>query len=70
MLKEMNGIVRDLLGLHGYPVAPVRPSVPPSRTLCADEQGKAAPSRSRLARRVLVLAKVALGPSAMGHVHW
>lgn len=70
MLNELNGIGRDLLGLHGYPVAPVRPSAPPSHKPHAGEADKAAPSRSRLARRVLVLAKVALGPSAMGHVHW
>lgn len=70
MLNELNSITRDLLGLHGYPTAAPRQTGRPPQKRCMDEAEAAAPARPRVLRKVLVLAKVALGPSAMGHVHW
>lgn len=70
MLNELNAIGRDLLGLHGYPVVPSRPSAPARPDRCEREPKAVGSARTRLARSALVVAKVAIGPSAMGHVHW
>lgn len=70
MLNELNGIVRDLLGLHGYPTTAATGRDGPPQEHRTRGPEDAVPTRRRLARKILVFSKVALGPSAMGHVHW
>lgn len=70
MLKELNSVAHQLLGLHGYPVMPLALSAPP-RPLARDTGAEDLVSQcARRAHKAFVVAKVAFGPSAMGHVFW
>lgn len=70
MLNELNSITRDLLGLHGYPLASAAASAPSQATQCEDRPDDVVSACTQRARKAFVVAKRAFGPSAMGHVFW
>lgn len=70
MLKNLNSIARDLLGLHGHSVAPLVSPEPPQTVRREPEPESCLGACARRARKAFVVAKGAFGPSAMGHVFW
>lgn len=70
MLKNLHSIARDLLGLHGHPVAPLVTSESPQIVRHEPEPEGCLGVCARRARKAFVVAKGAFGPSAMGHVFW
>lgn len=70
MLNELSGIARDLLGLHGYPVAPVSRSMP-QESHRRERVSKRIASASRKSRcNCARAATIFFGSSRMGHVYW
>lgn len=70
MLKELSSVARDLLGLHGYPVASVSPSAAASK-----ERRERPPKRPAKAERksrcdCVKVVRTFFGWSRMGHVYW
>ncbi|MBO9662030.1 hypothetical protein [Dokdonella sp.] len=70
MLKFLNSIARDLLGLHGHPIAPFASSAPTPPVRREPASPGCIGACARRAQKAFAVAKGAFGPSAMGHVFW
>ncbi len=70
MLKELNSLASGLLGLHGFPVRPIRWSGHADARESDGAGARRAHEPARPRPRHAAQGAPASAPSANGHVHW